>query len=466
MENKNVEIIETEKEGLSIGDIFKRIWHAKITLGVSFVVVLVGAALAIQYGYSKPQEKFSGSVIYRFSGSENGNYPDGSTFDYRTIVSSQNLLNVQTRDESYASIDIQKMVDENAIEVTLTPVSGYNEQGEEITYQQANNIMISCPASYFKDEDIGKNFLRDVLLSPSRTAASKVEKIYYSANLDLSTAATTYESQISYLSAQRDYILSSYNNLSAVFGEGTPVNMTINGAETSVTIDQVTNIINQYFESYNLSLLSSQANLNYYVKDTDGVANTAAVNDLRAQLQQKEYSLNLAKVNLNSLLEIWTQLYGDFSAGNGSIIVNPDNSLSTQIYNTKVQINQLEQDISDLKNKLGEGTSNTEIKFAPEEYKNTLVDITEHLTQYTSDLKTNSIYLYNNELETYSALPSYVELDGGLSLILNLAVSFVLAVIIACLISGVKGNIDMKKEEKNKDDSLEIIDNTETAEAK
>ena len=35
MENKDIEIVEEEKEGISIGDIFKRIWHAKITLGVS-----------------------------------------------------------------------------------------------------------------------------------------------------------------------------------------------------------------------------------------------------------------------------------------------------------------------------------------------------------------------------------------------------------------------------------------------
>lgn len=466
MENKNVEIIETEKEGLSIGDIFKRIWHAKITLGVSFVVVLVGAALAIQYGYSKPQEYFTGSVIYKFSGSENGTYPDGSTFDYRTIVSRENLLNVQARDESYKSIDIQKMVENNAIEISLTPLKGYNEEGEEITYQQSNNLTINCPASYFDTEALGKNFLRDVMLSPSRTAAEKIERVYYNANLELSYAAITYESQLSYLSAQRDYILNSYSTLSTVFGEGTPVTMAIDGVQTSVTIDQITNIINQYFESHNLSLLSTQASNNYYFKDVDGVPNAAAISNLRTELQQQEIQLANAKTNLDSLQDTWDKLYGNLMSGSGNINITTDSNLSTQITNTRLEINSLEHSIAVIKNKLGEGDTNTSIKLAPEEYKTEIDDITQHLVDYTDDLKTNSIFLYDNELETYSVLPSYVEIEGGLSLILNAGISFVLAVIIACLISGVKGNIDMKKEQKNKDDSLEIIDNTETAEAK
>ena len=46
MENKDIEIIEEEKEGISIGDICKKIWHAKITLGVTFVIATVVCVLA------------------------------------------------------------------------------------------------------------------------------------------------------------------------------------------------------------------------------------------------------------------------------------------------------------------------------------------------------------------------------------------------------------------------------------
>ena len=47
-------------------------------------------------------------------------------------------------------------------------------------------------------------------------------------------------------------------------------------------------------------------------------------------------------------------------------------------------------------------------------------------------------------------------MSGGLSIILNAAISFVLAVIVACLIAGIKGNIDIKKEEQNKNEISKI----------
>ena len=76
MENKDIEIVEEEKEGISIGDIFKRIWHAKITLGVTFAAVLVLGVVGIHYLYTKPNQVYSGSVTYQFRGASQGLYPN------------------------------------------------------------------------------------------------------------------------------------------------------------------------------------------------------------------------------------------------------------------------------------------------------------------------------------------------------------------------------------------------------
>lgn len=102
MENKDIEIVEEEKEGISIGDIFKKIWHAKITLGVSFVVILVLGVFGIHYLYTKPNQIYTGSVTYQFKGSTEGLYPNGTTFDYRTMIEPEQLETIKNSKKEYA----------------------------------------------------------------------------------------------------------------------------------------------------------------------------------------------------------------------------------------------------------------------------------------------------------------------------------------------------------------------------
>lgn len=117
MENKDIEIVEEEKEGIAIGDIFKRIWHAKITLGVTFAAVLVLGVVGIHYLYTKPNQVYSGSVTYQFRGASEGLYPNGTTFDYRSLIESSTLQTVKNSNSDYANIDIQSMIDKTLLKL-------------------------------------------------------------------------------------------------------------------------------------------------------------------------------------------------------------------------------------------------------------------------------------------------------------------------------------------------------------
>ena len=92
---------------------------------------------------------------------------------------------------------------------------------------------------------------------------------------------------------------------------------------------------------------------------------------------------------------------------------------------------------------------------APESYKQTLATITSNLETYTTELKETTTYLYLNYANPIYELPSQLELSGGLNIIFNLAISVVLGAIIACVIAGIKGNIDIKKEIANKQKVVE-----------
>ena len=454
MENKDIEIVEEEKEGISIGDIFKRIWHAKITLGVTFAAVLVLGVVGIHYLYTKPNQVYSGSVTYQFRGASEGLYPNGTTFDYRSLIESSTLQTIKNSNSEYANIDIQSMIDKNAIKVEQTIRNVYNDAGEEVPTVLPNYITLTCSASYFDSEAQAKSFLQDILEAPNTLANSLYDAIVYNQNLELASTALTYEDQYNYLINQRDLIYSNYSELISTFGESAFIS-----ADSTTTISQELTIIRQFFTQYNLTNLQSEARLNGYVKSNQ----PTEIDKLKNELNRLVHEYNLNQTKIDNLQTQWKEML----ANAGSVIISSPNDFITSIHNLTATNTDLYDSIETIANKLGAQLSGgngvkLEVTYsnepsstyseAPQTYVETLATITNQLTSYTNQLKTTTTYLYTTYAEPIYTLPSVFELSGGLNIILNGAISFVAAVILACLVAGIKGSIDMKREEQNLED--------------
>lgn len=454
MENKDIEIVEEEKEGVSIGDIFKRIWHAKITLGVTFAAVLVLGVVGIHYLYTKPNQVYSGSVTYQFRGASEGLYPNGTTFDYRSLIESSTLQTVKNSNSEYANIDIQSMIDKNAIKVEQTIRNVYNDAGEEVPTVLPNYITLTCSASYFDSEAQAKSFLQDILEAPNTLANSLYDAIVYNQNLELASTALTYEDQYNYLINQRDLIYSNYSELISTFGESAFIS-----ADSTTTISQELTIIRQFFTQYNLTNLQSEARLNGYVKSNQ----PTEIDKLKNELNRLVHEYNLNQTKIDNLQTQWKEMLANASG----VIISSPNDFITSIHNLTATNTDLYDSIETIANKLGAQLSGgngvkLEVTYsnepsstyseAPQTYVETLATITNQLTSYTNQLKTTTTYLYTTYAEPIYTLPSVFELSGGLNIILNGAISFVAAVILACLVAGIKGSIDMKREEKNLED--------------
>lgn len=454
MENKDIEIVEEEKEGISIGDIFKRIWHAKITLGVTFAAVLVLGVVGIHYLYTKPNQVYSGSVTYQFRGASQGLYPNGTTFDYRSLIESSTLQTVKNSNSEYADIDIQSMIDKNAIKVEQAISNVYNDAGEEVPTVLPNYVTLTCSASYFDNEAQAKSFLQDVLEAPNTLANSLYDAIVYNQNLELASTALTYEDQYDYLIKQRDLIDSNYSELISTFGESAFI-----GADSTTTVSQELTIIRQFFTQYNLANLQSEARLNGYVKSNQ----PTEIDKLKNELDRLVHEYNLNQTKIDNLQTQWKEMLTNA----GSVIISSPNDFITSIHNLTNTNTDLYDSIETIANKLGAQLSGgngvtLEVTYsnepssayseAPQTYKETLATITNQLTSYTDQLKKTTTYLYTTYAKPIYTLPSVFELSGGLNIILNGAISFVAAVILACLVAGIKGSIDMKREEKNLED--------------
>ena len=463
MENKEIEFIEEEKQGISIGDIFKKIWHAKITLGVTFVAVMVVGVLGIQYLYSKPSEKYTAGLTYNFEGAAEGKYPNGTTFNYQSIISLDNLATIKDSNAYYKDVDINGLVQDNAISIALVPQEVTSETGES-TVTKLNTFTFEASCSYFPNDTIAKSFISDLLNSQYTFAIGLYDAIDYDANLVLANSATTYESQITYLNAQAQYILTSYDELKELFGAYAYIKNPSESATTPDTISSKITDLTRYFNSVNINALSAEATEKLYLKgsaDNEDNIVQEVYNSLKSLLETYNYNQLL----VDKLTKQFNELYQ-----NNNIIISSPNDLQTKIEQLVTSNVSIKSQITSLAPKIGytftdynsetstpaqiEKTGEPTYVFPDESYTNKVKEFSLKISEYTNELKEATKYISSTYSNTTFDYPNIIEKTGGFSIVLNLAVSFVVAVILACIVAGIKGHIDMQKEKVNKEEAF------------
>lgn len=468
MENKEIEFIEEEKQGISIGDIFKKIWHAKITLGVTFVAVMVVGVLGIQYLYSKPSEKYTAGLTYNFEGAVEGKYPNGTTFNYQSIISLDNLATIKDSNDSYKDVDINGLVQDNAISITLVPQEVTSETGES-TVTKLNTFTFEASCSYFPNDTIAKSFISDLLNSQYTFAIGLYDAIDYDANLVLANSATTYESQITYLNAQAQYILTSYDELKELFGAYAYIKNPSESATTPDTISSKITDLTRYFNSVNINALSAEATEKLYLKgsaDNEDNIVQEVYNSLKSLLETYNYNQLL----VDKLTKQFNELYQ-----NNNIIISSPNDLQTKIEQLVTSNVSIKSQITSLAPKIGytftdynsetntpaqiEKTGEPTYVFPDESYTNKVKEFSLKISEYTNELKEATKYISSTYSNTTFDYPNIIQKTGGFSIVLNLAVSFVVAVILACIVAGIKGHIDMQKEKVNKEEAFNNTQN-------
>ena len=224
------------------------------------------------------------------------------------------------------------------------------------------------------------------------------------------------------------------------------------------TITQTLTSIKSFFTTNNLSSLQTLATNEQYVKSAQEGEITQLTNELNRLVA--EYNSNLNQIN--NLQTEWDKI-----TNSGSTIISTPNDFLTAIYELTTENSKLYDRIEALSQKLGYTLTTSSSKLVlnknegeqtykeSESFETQLDTITANLTTYTEQLQSTTEFLYTNYAKPIYTLTSVVEISGGLNIILNGAISFVVAAILACVIAGIKGNIDIKKEEKNKQDVLE-----------
>ena len=226
-------------------------------LGFRFILNPMKKVLSTTYTYD---------LAGTYTDTDTMSFIDGTLFNPYELASRENLEAVKASDDKYASIDINKIVSDNAIVISKNVI--ILNENDTTGKSMEINYVISAKSKYFKNDDLGKAFLFDVINLAKELSTKAIgnyeAKIVFTDNFD----TLTFDKEIALLEEQYNYIYSSYNELIDSFGS------VASGDENGKKLSEIqTEFISQYYVSGVSSfteVLAGQKDANKYVNYTAG----------------------------------------------------------------------------------------------------------------------------------------------------------------------------------------------------
>lgn len=421
---------KSEDEGMSLIElihiIFRRKWILLgVTLGI-FILSILFSSLVL----NRNKEYYSVTFSLEYPESSNYKYPDGTSFNYRKIISYDNLVLAKESNQKYKNIDVDSLFETNSIqiaEVTQT-VNGNTIPSGEYT--------LAAKAKYFNSRDVAKEFLRNLTNVPIVKVNEIIANMDYDSNLSNYSNSTVYDSQINYLVAQRDFIINGYNNLINYFSSGLMVTSIKDDNNKTKTLKEYLSDVEIYFDNNKIDSLKSELDANGYVKDSSYLETIV----LRRDLLIKEKEENVKKIEALTLQ--LKNLVNDVYSGSS---LNPSyESFNTQIAElttTNVELDSQIELLNKYINESGNVSASDKQEFEAK-LDNYYKDLVEFTNTYRSVVQ--STYKENSNVDYH--YNSVVILEGSVKTlyvaILGLVGGFVVASVIILI-------MDLPKYKKN-----------------
>ena len=432
-----------EESGITFGEIChlikKRIWWI---LGISVIVALI-AALAVGLVLNRGKNDYSLTFIIDFPGVEEGQYPDGTSFNYESVVYSDQLEAVKSAGteedpNAFSNVDTAAMASRGEISIVADTRTTTDSTTSELT----GSYTITVSSAYFTDADQASAFLRALAERTIETVNEKAADMDFRMDVSIEGETTTYSiagydsaqtyaNKLSILSSQNSYLLSQYDRLisnglyTSFQYEGKSMQTLRAEAEASVSTE--------------LSRLQTELNTYQYVlNDSDALTSIANYVD---QLQE-----NTSKIaDLQEQYQRDLQTISDtLSNSQLQVIISALEGYTNDIRALTVANTELRRDIEKLCTSIGYVFNEDDYSYV----KSDAVEATGNKTQFEIDLQAlhevvlaNSITaknaivaLYESESEIVFRQTDVTVIDNSTSVPLIAVAGFVIAFLVMSII--------------------------------
>ena len=414
--------MENEVKSVTLGKIIKVAFtNWKLFVPVALVTT-ISAAIGIHFGFNTIRGSYSSTFSYSSPDLVANQYADGSGFYYRNLISYSNLKAIKDSNPDYKSIDIDKILDNNGINIT--------EDTDEKTYT------VSISYRFLKDQNLAKNFIKDITESALKRDADIVNNGNYDNALKLFDTAGSFEDQLQYLNSEAQYLLSQYKVL--IEGPTATTKTTSSSSSSSSSSNNNTTtqeeriklpsavIAQATANSQQISLLipdSFVGNMKSIIK-SKGLAMDYST-EATAKLEEKEAALAAEKSSNDNYLDELAATLNKIGENKAAYAAFSETFEKYIVRNAEIQ-NELDTITEQKKN---EGKDPSEVD-GHTDFVNDLADYRASLSSAVDSYKDVLRFAYINNAAVDYENSSIVSLKGTINIYINLVISVLLGVIV------------------------------------
>ena len=409
--------MEQEKEGVSIGEIFRTIFSQKWLALILMLAITLGGTLGLIFGYNSQSSYYVSTFSVGFPGSDNviPLYPDNTPFNYRDITSRANLSTIKNLDERFKNIDVNGMYAQSALSISRTDIELSSVQTETI-------YTIRVKVKYFDNEAQAEAFIDALAQTPLRYVQSlAVEQDLFLRDYD---KTNFYEDKVELLTNQVEYLNQSLSEL-----------LQLTGGNIKNDCVRLLTQLSVYTQQLNTAIGEMRQNL--YVHNGEEVRTnySSLLITLEAQHTSKLRELEL--------------LFGKIQSGDPTV----------DTIQTSARIESLAAEIAEIENEItvyGAYIAPEAIMIESAEFAQTLANLNSQLKIITDSYEQNLERYYNvSSLVAYEGATKVV---GDLSIVMCVLISLVAGAIVAAVTAYSVGYAKLKKNKTgDKEDNKQTI---------
>lgn len=415
---------ESMQQEISLKDLFLALWQQKILILIITFLFAIIAFFGARF-YFQSDRKMISNFEYNFSGVELDRYPDGSPFDYRSIISNENLETVYLSDSKYQIFELEDLLEDRGLTIQRQKSLASTNT---VTVFETNQYTIQIPLGYFDFEaDLAIAFINGLVTNSYELALSKSENIGIYDQTSLITNKTEYLDEITLLKNQHQAIINAYNEL---------IELTEDRVINNVRLSEMLSEYQTIFDNtYDFNMLSSIVSINGYYKDFE----THQVL-LNLRIEQIERQIDLNNQRYTEIETIYQDLVSTSNLQQADILLERLSSLK----NENVVLSQNKLDYEKVLN-IGETTGQS--TYIDEDVENLLLEIRTHLQENTDEVNDIAQIIMEDENKLIYEDRVIAYEDGGMSSIMILLIALILGGIIAVVVALIKHYVFNEKEE-------------------
>lgn len=400
---------------ISLKEIFEKLWLNKYLILIITLSIAILMTLSL-YLVFKPKQVATVDFEYYFLNIESDEYPDQSIFDYRDMISYENLKEIKSSKTIYENIDVEAISIDSKTRVSRQ--EAISSSDSDIIYSDYG-FSLTIPLKYFDyDHDLAVKFLSDIIASVYDEAILKNETLVIYDYLSLISDDVEYSEQIDYYYNQYQLLLSHINTFIDQYGD-----ITFNDIRI---LDLREQLVKAYQTYPSIDEVKQSIIDNVYYKNA-----TSYINQLEIKIAYIQNDIRLNELKILELETMYDELVATSNLQQADLLLSEIASYRIENVEYTYQVNQY-QSIIDTINQTGLSSNDAS------DFVDTLIFIDQYLTDFTQDYNTFYIDYMHEQTRIVYENGSVIEVDGGQSPLVLTAISIIVGGLSACVVIFIK----------------------------